>query len=168
MLHTHSINRTLEFLDREYRRHIVSSEARVPLIFSKLGVIELGGWVEESFDEIARQCVRRRLRTSRSRDVLEEKIRKTHGFKYEKHSREMLAVAMGAVRLLRIENQLDRDGSLALLKSELNSLYRQRNQAAHTYTRGTTVVFDSPSVTIERFRRMEPILRRLWEAGSEI
>ena len=168
MLHTRRIKRTLIFLDREYNRHIASYDQERPVIFSKLSVLELSGWIEEGFDEIARNCVRRRRRTYRSRDVLEKKIKATHGFTYSRHARELLAVALGTVRLLDFEKTLDRDGSLTLLKSELGTLNQQRRSAAHTFTKGTTLTFDAPSITLARFFSVEPILQKLWQmAGSE-
>lgn len=166
MLHTRRIKRTLVFLDREYNRHISSYEQERPVIFSKLSVLELSGWVEEGFDEIARNCVRRKRRTYRSRDVLEDKIKATYGFTYLPQARELLAVAIGTVRLLEFEKALERDGSLTLLKSELGTLNRQRRSAAHTFTKGTTSTFDSPSVTLARFFRVEPVLQKLWQMGG--
>ena len=166
MLHTRRIKNTLIFLDREYNRHIASYDQERPVIISKLSVLELSGWIEEGFDEIARNCVRRKRGTYKSRDVLEDKIKMTYGFTYSRHSRELLAVALGTVRLLEVEKRLDKDGSLTLLKSELLTLNDQRRSAAHTFTKGTTRLFDSPSVTLSRFLRVEPILRRLWKLGG--
>lgn len=163
MLNTKRIERTLRFLDREYNRQISSGDRERPTIYSKLGVLELSGWVEESFDEIARNGVRQRLRTTRSRDVLERKITGTHGFTYKRHSRELLAVALGSIALLKIEKTLARDGSLEKLKSELGNLNSQRKTAAHTFVKGTTKSFDAPSVTLARYYRIKPVLLRLWK-----
>jgi len=52
------------------------------------------------------------------------------------------------------------------LKSELGTLNRQRRSAAHTFTKGTTSTFDSPSVTLARFFRVEPVLQKLWQMGG--
>ena len=57
MLVTGRIEKTLIFLDKEYSRHISSRDRERPAMNSKLGVLELSGWVEESFDEIARNGV---------------------------------------------------------------------------------------------------------------
>ena len=166
MLYTRRIRHTLVFLDREYNRHLLSYDEERPVVFSKLSVLELSGWIEEGFDEIARNCVRRKRRTYKSRDVLENKIKATHGFAYSKHARELLAVALGTVRLLEVEKALEKDGSLTQLKAELGMLNKQRQSAAHTFTKGTTRMFDSPSVTLARFSRIEPILQRLWRMGG--
>ena len=166
MLYTRRIRSTLIFLDREYSRHISSYDQERPVIFSKLSVLELSGWIEEGFDEIARNCVRRKRRTYKSRDVLENKIKATHGFTYSDHARELLAVALGTVRLLEVEKELEGDGSLTKLRAELGMLNKQRQSAAHTFTKGTTRMFDSPSITLGRFSRVEPILQRLWDMGG--
>lgn len=162
MLHFSRIEKTLRFLDSEYNRHIVSRERERPAMYSKLGVLELSGWIEESFDEIARNGVRDKLRLLRSRDVLEKKILRTHGFSYKEHSRELLAVALGSVRLLSIEKELKRNGSLLQLTSELGALNKQRKMAAHTYVKGTTLTFDAPSVTLARYYKIKPVLQKLW------
>ena len=168
MLYTSRIRKTLVFLDREYNKHVTSYERERPMMYSKLGVMELSGWIEEGFDEIARNFVRKRLRTVQARDILEKKISNTHGLTYKAHSRELLAVALGTIRLLEIEKELERNGSLLLLRSELGTLNKQRQSAAHTYTRGTTLTFDSPSVTINRFYKVMPILQMLWDMGRPV
>ena len=166
MLYSGRIRRTLNFLDREYNRHIASHDPERPVIYSELGILELSGWIEEGFDEIARNCVRRRKKTHRSRDILEAKIKNTQGFTYNNHVRELLAVALGTIELLEVEKKLDRDGSLSLLKSELGSLNQQRRAAAHTFTKGTTPRFDAPSITLARFLRLESVLRELWAVAG--
>ena len=168
MLHTSHILKTLKFLDREFNKHITSFERERPIMFSKLGVLELSGWVEEGFDEIARSCVRSKLKTGKLPAVLERKIDKTYGFTYKENSRELLAVAFGTIKLLEVERDLNRDGSLLILRSELGALNKQRNAAAHTFTRGMTLQFDAPSVTIDRFHKVRPVLQRLWDTAHSV
>ena len=100
--------------------------------------------------------------------MLELKIARTHGFTYKEHSRELLSVALGSIKLLRIEKELNQDGSLSELKSELGTLNVQRKAAAHTYVKGTTQRFDAPSVTLARFYRIKPILQELWTLARSI
>ena len=168
MLYTSQIRKTLAFIDREYNKHVTSYERERPIMYSKLGILELSGWIEEGFDEIARNCVRRRLKTTQARDILENKIDRTYGFTYKKHSRELLSIAFGTIKLLEIEKSLERDGSLSLLTSELEVLNRQRQKAAHTFTKGTTLSFDAPSVTIARFKKINPVLQKLWDIAGMI
>ena len=171
MLNTSHIRNTLYILGEEYDKYVASSEPERPIIYSKLGVLELSGWIEEGFDAIARNFVRKQLISDsecdtleNGYDILEKKIDDTHGFTYNSNSRQLLVVAIGTVRLLEIEKELNQDGSLLLLKSELTSLNRQRRLAAHTFIiREMMGSFDAPSVTIDRFLKIEPILQRLWD-----
>ena len=162
MLSTRHISTTLSFCDREYNKYLTSRESERLIMYSKLGVLELSGWIEEAFDEIARNFVRKQLKPNETCDILEENIDTTYGFTYKTNYRKLLVVAVGAARLLEIEKRLDQNGSLLRLRSELGILNKQRNSAAHTFIKGTTSSFDAPSVTINRFLRIEPILQRLW------
>lgn len=166
MLRTRRIYETLVFIDREYNKNLTHSDLNRPIMYSKLGILELCGWVEEGFDEIAINCVRSNLRTRDARHRLEKKIRRTYGLQFEYIFIELLGFALGAVKLHRVETRFARNGNLSMLKDQLNQLNEQRNKAAHTYTnnsiRETTATFDAPSLTIARFNTIKPLLEELW------
>lgn len=132
-------------------------------MFAKLAVLEYCGWLEESFDDIARNCVRSKLRTKKSRDILEVRIKNTHGFVYKTHVRPLIGFALGTVRLLRLEKELARDGSLDVLKTNLEYMNHLRNKAAHTFTKGATSSYDAPSAIIGNFGQTSPILLQMWK-----
>ena len=162
MINSGRIKKTLCFLDREYNRHLTSADPERPVLFAKMAVLEYCGWLEESFDEVARNCVRRKLKTVAKREVLEKRIDNTHGFKYKESIRPLLAIGLGTIRLLDIERQLDKDGSLERLRSNLGSLNQMRKEAAHTFTSGRTSRFEAPSLIITNFEQTEPTIRKLW------
>ena len=75
MIHSTRIKRTLAFLDTEYNKSLLLSDQEIPILYAKMAILEYCGWLELSFDEIARNCVRRKLRTIAARKILEDKIR---------------------------------------------------------------------------------------------
>ena len=162
MIYSRRIHRTLMFLDREYQKHISSFDQERPIMFAKLAIFEYCGWIEASMDEIAINCVRKRLRTSKSRSLLNIKINATHGFVYKEKARPLLAHAIGTERLLIVEKELSENGRLQTLTSNLATMNTARREAAHTFTNGITSRFDAPSITIQNFNQTEPILRQLW------
>ena len=107
--------------------------------------------------------MRRNLRTIASRKIVEEKIKSTHGFTYDGHLQPLLCHTLGALRVLAIERELERDGSLSRLKGNLGLVKNARREAAHTFTSGTTSRFQAPSITRRQFEQTEPIVLRLWE-----
>jgi len=163
MIHSSRLIRTLKFLDSEYKKNLTSYDPHRPLLFAKLAVIEYCGWLELSFDEIARCGVRKKLKTESSRDILEKKIKSTHGFSYKHHVRPLLAQSIGTIRLLQLEKEISKDGSLDMLSSNLGSLKEQRSEAAHTFVSGRTLKYNAPSVTINNFKKTEPIILEMWK-----
>ncbi len=167
MIHTRRITNTLTFLDGQYNAHVLHRDTEIPVLYAKMAILEYCGWLELTFDEIARNCVRRKLRTVSSRQLLEEKISKTHGFTYENNVRPLLVYGLGTIKLLQVERKLDATGDLQALKSHLGSINKRRREAAHTFTSGRTSRFDAPSATISNLKRVEPTLQKLWKLVCE-
>ena len=163
MIYTSRIRSSLDFLEQQYSLHVGSRQRERPIMFAKLAVLEYCGWLEESFDELARNCVRSKLRTKQSRDILEARIKITHGFVYQTQARPLIGFALGTVRLLRLERELARDGSLDVLRTNLEYMSQLRNRAAHTFTRGATSSYDAPSAVIRNFNQTSPILLQMWK-----
>jgi len=168
MIHSARIIKTLDFLDEEYSKNIGSPDIHRPVMFSKLAVLEYCGWIEYALDEIARNSVRKKLRTKQSRKFLEDKISSTHGFVYKVKFRPMLGAAIGTEKLHKIERKMNKSGDLQILTSKLGSINLQRQVAAHTYTIGRTQNFHAPSTIKQDLQSLEPILQRYWKAVSEI
>lgn len=167
MIHSGRVRRTISFLDQQYNKCLTDSDQEVPVLFAKMAVLEYCGWLEATFDEIARNCVRRNLRTFSTRKILEDKITNTHGFTYDKNVRPLLTYGLGAVRLLKVERKLNVRGNLDRLKSDLGRMNTLRREAAHTFTSGRTSRFDAPSRIIADLNRTEPVLKDLWKYVCE-
>ena len=156
------IEKTLSFLEREYQKNLASSDSEIPVLYSKMAILEYCGWLEESFDDIARNCIRGKLRSAGSRKPMEEKIRTTYGFKYNEHLHPMLVMGLGLPKVVKIENELERDGSISALKSNLGTLNVMRREAAHTHTSGRTSSFQAPSSIIANYAQTKPVVLKLW------
>ena len=121
------------------------------LYYSKLAVLELCGWIEESMDDIVVKCCNRTIKEARNKKYIREKVvDKNYGFEYERHFKNMLATVIGLSSFEKLERQLD-PVKLAQLKSTLGSLKGPRNSAAHTHIKGVAASIDAPSVTLQNF-----------------
>lgn len=121
-----------------------------PHLYSKLSLIEVGGWAEMTMDDL----IRRSTRKSSSKKYIEEKIIEPNsGFSYEKNFRRMLIQAVGIVAVDQIEKNT-KPVTIQKLKTALGNLKKERDGIAHTYIKdiGTTTRIASPSVAISYFK----------------
>lgn len=162
MIHSRRIRTTLTFLDGKYNAHLLHRDTEIPVLYSKMAILEYCGWLELAFDEIARNCVRHKLRTTASRKDLEHQIDRTHGFTYKQNIAPLLAYGLGTIKLIEVERKLKATGELQALTSHLGTMNQSRREAAHTFTSGRTSRFDAPSTTIASLNKIEPILQKLW------
>lgn len=156
------IEKDLKRLQSLYLKTMSGSDPDIPIYFSKLGVLELTGWVEGSFDMIARRAVKGRIKHNRFHKFVENAIERNWGFSYEKNFLVMMAKIIGLPECERLEQYLDSDGSLSRLEGELSTLLNQRRVAAHVNLAQTTVGFDSPSVSLRRLQVIHPIMRDIY------
>ena len=154
----HEIERNLRSLNQRYRNAPNTKEA---LYASKLAIIELGGWIETSMDDIVERCATRHLREQKNREFCKQKIiQTTWGFEYDKHFKNMLIRLIGLIRLERIEKHLDTGVHSAFLAS-LGAMKIARNLEAHTYLKGTTRSVLAPSVTLSHYSNIEKGLAQI-------
>lgn len=156
------IENDLKRLQVLYADSMNGPDADIPVYFSKLGVLELAGWIEEAFDSIADRAVKYRVKTAKFDKLVKTAIKNNHGFSYDDNVLTMMAKLIGLPECERLERYLDSDGSLSILTSELNAVINQRRVAAHVTLYRTTVGFDSPSVSLGRLRAIYPIVRDIY------
>ena len=150
------IKSTLEELDKLY--HQASSQKKA-IYFSKLALIELCGWIEESLDDIIIRHANRNLKDFSNRDYCAKSIIKpNYGFEYNKNIRPMLISLIGLIEVERLELDLEKTGQITLLKGYLGNIKNSRNTAAHTHLKGVTRRFNAPSRTIGDFNRISVII----------
>lgn len=135
--------------------------------YSKLAMLELCGWIEESMDDIVRCCANRNLNSSYNREVEREIIKPIHGFDYKNHFRKMLLFVIGLKYFHVLEGSID-PLILTPFISTLETLKTPRNVEAHSHINITRVV-DAPSITLRNFnnvyRGLKSFERKLREIG---
>ena len=143
------IYKNLKMLDVRYRK---TASAKESLFYSKLAILELCGWIEESMDDIILRHASRHLKNQDNiRFVKKEIVGKTYGFDYKQHFRHMLIRLLGIINVERIERAIDQ-GKRARFTAKLDDLKQIRNREAHTYIRGITQSINAPSVTLNDFQ----------------
>lgn len=121
------------------------------MYFSKLAILELCGWIEESMDNIIKAFTKHLNKPANQKFVEEQVIEPTYGFEYHRHFRAMLIQVIGVISVERLEANLNQT-KFDLMKSALGSLKKSRNDLAHTHVKDTTVRIDAPSITQNRFQ----------------
>lgn len=142
------IKKILNDLDSRFRKE---SSAKNSLYFSKLAVLELCGWIEESMDDVILRSANRILKDPANlKFVRDEIIKRNYGFDYRQHFRRMLIQLAGVANVERIELLVD-PGKKAALISTLATLKTIRDAEAHTHLKVFARRIDAPSVTLSRF-----------------
>lgn len=151
MINKKQIQRNLNQINKLYQKNIGSRRA---LFYSKLAVLELCGWTEESMDGIIQTLAKRYLTEKSNLDYIDDPvIKRTYGFDYNSNFRNMLIQLIGMINIERLENNVDTT-KFHIMKSTLGSLKQCRDLQAHTHIKGTTQIIDSPSLTQNRFQKI--------------
>lgn len=117
------------------------------LLLAKLAIIEVGGWVEMSMDDLVFRCGRKLKKPENESYLVNTIIRPTWGFDYRKNFRKMLIQAIGLATLEIIESAVD-GAKFAKMTAALNLLRAARNDVAHTYVKHITVAAPIPAPTV--------------------
>ena len=138
----------LKMLDRRFRKATTPKDA---LFHSKLAILELCGWIEESMDDVILHCSRRHLKEQANRNHVKNVIvKKNYGFDYQQHFRRMLIQLLGVINVERIEKSVDQT-KRTRLTATLTALKIVRDAEAHTHIKGVARIINAPSVTLGQF-----------------
>ncbi len=153
------IKSTLKELDKLYNSATSQKKA---IYFSKLALMELCGWIEESLDDIVIRHANRNLQDSDNRIYCKKSIvQPNYGFEYKKNIRPMLISLIGLIEVEKLEIELEKTAQITLLKGYLGNIKDSRNVAAHTHLKGVTRRFNAPSRTIGDFNRISLIVDKI-------
>lgn len=142
------IESNLKQLDQLYN---TAGTQKKKLYYSKLAMLELCGWIEESMDDVVQKCANRVLKNRRNKNYITNKVIKpTYGFEYERHFKKMLISVVGLMSIEKVEAKVDPQ-KYARFTSALGSLKAARNREAHTHLKGVMRTVDAPSVTLQYF-----------------
>ena len=130
------------------------SDPSLPILLSKTALIEFSGWIEQSMDQLLYEYLDSHIYEINIINYTKNQIKKNYGFKYEGNVLKILSVTIGAYNL---ENVLDKI-NVNLFQALLDQYSRKRNMAAHTHIVGTTTTYDTPSVILNDFRRIKPLI----------
>lgn len=141
------LQKNLDILERLYNS---STSTAKSLFYSKLAILELCGWIEESMDDIVKMCCHRIIKDKREQKEIEDFISRNYGFEYDPHFRRMLTQVIGRKGVIRLEKRVD-PVKLQVLQATLSTLKRSRDNEAHTHIKGITKRLDAPSVTKAKY-----------------
>lgn len=148
------IRKDLRELTTLYNNNIGNDNAKY---YSKLAVLEVCGWIEQTIDSIATNCVNTHLKEQSNVVQFNILLSHTSSFDYDdrfqNHFRNLLLNLLGFINLEKLEKKLDQRKFL-LMKSCLGSLKVYRDSHAHTFIPGTTAQFLAPSSTKTYFEHV--------------
>lgn len=130
-----------------------STRPLMTLLYAKLVIIEVGGWVEMSMDDLVERAGKSLKMSTNILHLEREIIRSNYGFDYERNFRPMLTKAIGLVSLEKLEGRLD-TAKQTKMKAALTLLKQARNTVAHTYVKNPAggAIIAGPSVAMSYFR----------------
>jgi len=143
MVDINKIKPTIEKIEELYDN---STDTDHKIYYSKLALIELCGWLEETIDKLCSDYVNNNCSITYVDLFKKTAIDSTYGFHYDSHFRQMLLKLVGIKKLEQIENNLSTE--IPILKSQLGTLWSRRKVAAHTSIEGVTLNFFAPSILI--------------------
>lgn len=142
------INTNLRSLNYRFSKTTSQKEA---LLYSKLAVLELCGWIEISMDDLVLRCAKDNLMREESFNYIANNIvKKNYGFEYKNHFRNMITIVLGLKTIEQLESLLN-PTKYARLTSTLGTLKNSRDNQAHTYIKSTMITVDAPSITQRNF-----------------
>ncbi len=147
MINKSFIQRNLLILDKKYKNASLQQDC---LFFSKLAILELCGWIEESIDLMVTDLASKKIKNSSNLKIINQAIKRNYGFDYDKHFRNLLIQLIGLINFEKLESKMD-SSKLQLLISSLETLTQIRNSLAHTHIKGVTTQINSPSITLSQF-----------------
>lgn len=138
------ILKELKKLDKLYCKAIKEGNSDLEKFYSKLALMELCGWIEQSMDDIL-ISFKIKLKEEKNIEYLNKRIiKQNHGFEYHKHFREMLIKVDGIVGVEKIEKKVNYR-KREIFEGSLGNLKPMRHNHAHTYINGTTARIHIPS-----------------------
>lgn len=145
----------LNTLNRLYYKDNINKE-----YYSKLALLELCGWLEESIDDIAIKYGKRKRLSIYYENLLNENIvNPIYGFKYEIHFAQLFLKVFGIYKFMKLEKKIN-TFELNQFKSDLSFLKRLRDSYAHTTIPGCTRTFHVPSYFYIHLDRIYLVLKK--------
>lgn len=147
---------TLNRLDQEFNS---CSDIQMSVLYSKLAVLELCGWIEQSVDTILYEYIDNKILDLDCKNRIKNIIKKSYGFHYDNNLFPLFCSVLG---INNLENIIDTLPSVNFqnLKALTEAYTKERNKAAHTDTPlGTARTYNAPSQVINDFNLIKPAIQ---------
>ncbi|WLH46673.1 hypothetical protein [Pseudomonas beijingensis] len=141
------IERNLKVLTKSFN---TAPNTLLTVLYAKLVIVEVGGWIELSMDDLTKRTAKNLKETSniKERDQI---IKSNYGFDYDRNFRGMLIKMIGLVGVETLEKRLDAVIHQKM-KVALSNLKIVRNQVSHTYVKNISLgTISAPSQTHSYF-----------------
>jgi len=159
-----SKNKIIRNLTKLNRLYLNSTNGLNNEFYSKLAILELCGWIEESMDSIILCSAKRKLHKNSNNQFVREIVKINYGFEYEKNFCKVLKQVIGVIGVEKLESTVD-PVVFTQFKSALSSLKSIRDNQAHTHTIGTARSLNAPSWTLHQ---MVPVYNGLKNINNSL
>lgn len=156
MINYTDIEDTLNRLEREYNS---CSETQLSILYSKLAVLELCGWIETSVDTLLKEYIDDNICDDNNKKLINSIIDRNYGFKFKEHIFPMLCSVLG---ISNVENILDSipDRDMQNFKTLLGNYAKIRDFAAHNNVEiSTTPRYNAPSSVLHDYLLIKPAIQ---------
>ena len=163
MIDYESIENTLVLLENEYNnaQNNDTIDPQLPILFSKLAILELCGWIEVSVDKVLYEYVNSNLSKEENKKFIKEKIDGIYGFKFKTNLQPLFCSVLGIKNYETIIDTLS-EQELSDMQTTLGNLAKLRDFAAHNNTQvGVTPNYNAPSQTITNYRKLKPAFEKI-------
>ena len=150
-----TIETILNELEAQYSRTLGLANVTLPVAYSKLALLEMSGWIEESVDTILYNYIDNKILDVDCKNRVRDIIEHNYSFEY-KHLYHMFICTLGVNNWENIIDAIS-PARISVLTTKCNDYKRKRNDAAHTYQLVTTT-YPAPSQVISDFHVIRPIL----------
>lgn len=165
-----SIKNTLELLEQEYNSALNNdkSDQQMPILFSKLAILELCGWIEVSIDNVLYEYVNNNVSKEENKKIIKERINVNYGFKFKSNLQPLFCSVFGIKNYETIIGTLS-EQELANMQTTLGNLAKTRDFAAHNNTEtGMTPRYNAPSQIISDYKNLKPAFEKIEKAVHEL
>lgn len=151
-----TIDTILSTLETQFSSVVTLPDATLSILYSKLAVLELSGWIEESIDMILINYLDNKLVSTDCINKTKKIIESNYGFKYESNLYHIFLCTLGSNNW---ENIIDTIGiaRMSILSTKCGEYSSQRNDAAHKYQLGTRS-FYAPSRVISDYHQIKSVI----------
>ena len=154
MVNYTDIEAKLQRLETEYNNSILDPD--LPIFYSKLAVIELSVWIEDSVDSIVYDYIDNHIVDPIVKQNIKKNIKGNFGFNYYSNLFKVFTSVLGVDTWENIEDKL-KPQKLVDLVNITSTFTGIRNKAAHSSI-VVTATFSSPSTTIAAYNKVKPAM----------